>query len=766
MRRCSLRGAGALPLATGQAMGCGTSSARSVTRPTPCPTEGRRIEALDEGGQRASDPRPPRGRGRGRGVGRDEGGASTVDACRLRTVVSSGAGRPYAVSAQTAQSALGQALIDDDAAMIQALELSDTEREAAPFSFQHPGITPLLWACGHSSDAVVKALLDAQCDVAAVSPKGLTALMLAVCSLNRSAEQTVVRLLERPAVGLLAKDSRQLTAFHYGCQHAKSVGVVNLLLRAATAQSPRDYDEMTGAGATNGRTALMLSALNQNDREADILKLLLCTGLGTQVGARDTDGRTAFHCACSHAPSSAHVSVLLRAGADPNDIDACGTTGLMFAAQNVNGDVLWDLLQWSPQQVQTIDTTNDSGWTALHFACHLGHVAAIEALVTACCNVAATTSAGKTGLMLAAECMQGTEACRVLLGWSSDELELRDASGRTARSLAAAAGHVETALLLSEKEAELLRERTRGASDGFGPTGALGSHRSFPPAMNAYESAARPDRMQATALGEPQPEPQLQPGSSSMENDQQSKEEDSEELRSAFQLSAIQEQLAKQQQELERVQLAQAIAESNTAEAARQLAAQRRQSEQLEAARVDAERRDAASRRDNAAEVRRIAERHAADEEQRQQVEAQEKQRQAEQMRLRLDVAFANFQQRRQDRQAREATAGKSDPQLEQKQQSAADYKLEMALAKMRKRREEKQLATGKKVNVTRQFLEKEARRLFNTVDNDRSGHLDAAEVKELARKLKLDLSDEDAKVAMEKMDADCNGTVDFDEFF
>ena len=51
-------------------------------------------------------------------------------------------------------------------------------------------------------------------------------------------------------------------------------------------------------------------------------------------------------------------------------------------------------------------------------------------------------------------------------------------------------------------------------------------------------------------------------------------------------------------------------------------------------------------------------------------------------------------------------------------------------------------------------------------VDNDRSGHLDAAEVKELARKLKLDLSDEDAKVAMEKMDADCNGTVDFDEFF
>ena len=725
-------------------MGCGTSSARSVAGPTPCPTtQARRIEGF----------------------------AAVDTTCRPRTVVSSGVDQPYSVAAQTVQSALAQALIDDDPAMIQALELSDTEREATPFSTQHPGVTPLLWACGNSSAAVVEALLDAQCDAAAVSPKGLTVLMLAVCSVDRSAEQTVVRLLERPEVSLLAKDARQRTAFNYCCQYANSVGVVKSLLRAATAQSPRVYDQMTGPDATNGTTALMFSAVNQNDREADILKLLLLnTGLGTQVGARDSDGRTAFHVACSHAPSSTHVSVLLRASADPNDVDARGTTGLMFAAQNVNGDVLWDLLQWSPQQVQTIDTTNDSGWTALHFACHFGHIAAIEALVTSCCNVGATTSAGKTGLMLAAERLQGTGACRVLLDWSSDELELRDASGRTARDLATAAGHAETTLLLSEKEAVLLRERTRGASDRFEPTGAFG------PPMNAYESATRPDSMEATVLDESQPEPPLrpiytsrprpQPAIPSMENDQQSAEEDSEQLRAAIELSTVQEQLAKQQQELERVQLEQAIAESNAAEAARQLAAQRRQAEQLEATRVDAERRHAATRRDNAAEVRRIAEQHAADEKQRQQIEAQEKQRQAEQMRLRLDVAFANFQQRRHERQAREATAGKSDPPLEQKQQSGADSKLEMALAKMRQRREAKQLATGKNVNVTRQLLEKEARRLFNAVDNDRSGHLDAAEVKELARKLKLDLTDEDVKVAMKKMDADGNGTVDFDEFF
>ena len=38
--------------------------------------------------------------------------------------------------------------------------------------------------------------------------------------------------------------------------------------------------------------------------------------------------------------------------------------------------------------------------------------------------------------------------------------------------------------------------------------------------------------------------------------------------------------------------------------------------------------------------------------------------------------------------------------------------------------------------------------------------------MKQLAKKLKLELSEEDAQIAMEKMDADGSGEVDFDEFF
>ncbi len=688
----------------------------------------------------------------------------------------------YAVAAETVSTALTQALVDNDVAMIRALEPSAVEREAALFS-SHPGLTPLLWACGHCSAAVVKALLDVQCDATAVSPAGHSALMLAVCSPHREAEHVVTELLGHPTVNALAADPRQINAFQYACEHGQSVRIVDLLLQHATSQSPRHCAQMTEAVSADGATALMASVVNKHDREADILKLLLYNGLGVQIGARDKHGATAFHRACGHAASPTHVAELVRAGADPNAIDTNGATGLMYAARNRNVDVLWHLLgnsnvepSASDRLMQILDATDDKGWTALHFACDSGCTVAVDLLVTACCNVTATTHIGQTALMLAAACPDGTEACRSLLEWNSEGLELRDAEGRTARDLAAAAGHTAATRLLDEKEAEALRE------------GVLASNGSSPPPRNAYESGMRADLMvQTRATGLTltdvlQPEPQLQPMSTprprpqpvarQSEPGQQSVEEgmdEDSELRKAIELSAMEEQLHMQRQQLEQVQLEQAIAESQIAhaklEAAREAAKQQRQQReavQREAAQVNAERREAAARRDNAATVRRIAEQHEADEKQRQQMQAQEKQRQAEQMRSRLDSAFAKFQQRRQ---AREGSSPKGDAEVDQKQQNASE-KLEAALAKMRKKREAKQIATGKQVNVTREALEKEARRLFNRVDEDRSGHLDADEVKELARLLKLHLSEEEAQIAMEKMDADGNGTVDFDEFF
>ena len=99
--------------------------------------------------------------------------------------------------------------------------------------------------------------------------------------------------------------------------------------------------------------------------------------------------------------------------------------------------------------------------------------------------------------------------------------------------------------------------------------------------------------------------------------------------------------------------------------------------------------------------------------------------------------------------------------------QTAAE-KLEAALAATRARIAAKKNAAGENLSVklTAKRLEKQARRLFTSVDDDGSGLLDADEVQLLAKKLGLEMTQEDAQQAMETMDTDASGEVDFTEFF
>jgi hypothetical protein len=792
-----------------------------------------------------------------------------------------------------------------------------------------------------------------------------------------------------------------------------------------------------------------------------------------------------------YSPSAEHIKTLLNASADPERLAHGGVTLLMLAAQNRHADtVLGAMLHQREGHPHTgmdwtssVDRRSDHGWTALHFACHAQNPAAVELLVTACCNTALTTETGQTALMLAAQKEKGVETCRVLLEWCDDELEAKDPDGNTAKALAVAAGHVQTAELLAELEARAEHNRSAtGASRGrparpppsdpraSGLRADLGSDQNltddeYDPnsggtiqerifiqgessksvrdvllrgeqnmllsaelsemsssemllSAELSEMTVQDLRVRATAVGvtreaidevlyrradklsqsvgnpeeresdfkqdlirlilaknaedrppdssfekaldffsrkkwgdaremfrtalrqgdarvqlgqatpfvlttrqarchngiglchsmegdmeaaiasydvalaldpsderaqhnrseavrvlreslahvdresEPEPEPEAAApvtpdrgrdgqrrarprpnlearpraplgvwgamtirelrdaasvagatheaieracngsnqeavreeliallmsidsvNSAPQQQEEEEEEEMSEELRATLELSRVQEQLDRQQRDLEEVQLAQAIAESKAEDAARELAAQkqaaekreeemaveREAAEKREAERSEAERRAAAERRDNAAEVRRVAEQHAAEQKKLEVTVSAEKDRQVAEVRSRLDNAFANLQKRRQEREAKD-TAGagggnSSDPKSPKQQQGAAE-KLEAALAAMRARREAKQKATGKKVVLSREALQKEARRLFQTVDKDRSGLLDAGEVKQLAKKLKLELSEEDAQIAMEKMDADGSGEVDFDEFF
>ena len=65
-----------------------------------------------------------------------------------------------------------------------------------------------------------------------------------------------------------------------------------------------------------------------------------------------------------------------------------------------------------------------------------------------------------------------------------------------------------------------------------------------------------------------------------------------------------------------------------------------------------------------------------------------------------------------------------------------------------------------------RDALRAEAEQLFAEVDEDGSGTLDAEEVQQLASRLGLKLDRVAAKAAMDVMDADGGGDVDFEEFW
>lgn len=68
-------------------------------------------------------------------------------------------------------------------------------------------------------------------------------------------------------------------------------------------------------------------------------------------------------------------------------------------------------------------------------------------------------------------------------------------------------------------------------------------------------------------------------------------------------------------------------------------------------------------------------------------------------------------------------------------------------------------------LDVTRNSEEAEIRDLFNLIDEDGSGTLEASEIQGLAKELGKPMTDVEVQDAMEEMDADGSGEVDWEEF-
>lgn len=164
------------------------------------------------------------------------------------------------------------------------------------------------------------------------------------------------------------------------------------------------------------------------------------------VKAVDQQGRSGLMLAVQRGDGEL-ARLLVDAGANPNDADACGVTVLHSAAGRGSVPLVSMLLD-ACAQAHKVD---DGGETALMWAASIDSGAALlPLLIERHADPRAVTANGRTALMMAA--LHGHIGALEMLAMhlEAEELDAADQQGNTASSLAAEAGHAEAVDVLLE----------------------------------------------------------------------------------------------------------------------------------------------------------------------------------------------------------------------------------------------------------------------------------------------------------------------------
>ena len=177
------------------------------------------------------------------------------------------------------------------------------------------GLTPLHWAAsGNSNPAIITTLLDADADLEAQAKWGKATPLHAAASNTRN-PAVVAALLDAGADPTVrVKDGR--TPLHYAVSNHPPPVVVIALLDAGAELDARDEA---------GRTPLHWAR--------DPVAAMALLDAGAALHARDIYDLTPLHVTASSTGSPKVVSVLLRAGADPNALTASGVAPLYLASR-------------------------------------------------------------------------------------------------------------------------------------------------------------------------------------------------------------------------------------------------------------------------------------------------------------------------------------------------------------------------------------------------------------------------------------------------
>ena len=291
------------------------------------------------------------------------------------------------------------------------------------------GTNALLCACRTGQSESVRFLLEAGADVNVAKPDGNTSLHVAVCGhCDKEALQKIIQ----HGVNVNAVNNNCETALVRACSSAQAEAVKVLLESGAdpNISNCEDYTSLHAAvygcctnetqqgtitckvqldaQNINGETALVLACLYQQQSS---VKILLEAGSnpniastvgntslhaavlgncsqktikaiidhGADINTKSKHRRTALLIACQKA-NMYTISVLLKAGANPNITDAKGDTCLMCA---VTSDCSREVLQAMIDRGADVNAANKCSVTVLMKACHKKNTGAINALLSA-----------------------------------------------------------------------------------------------------------------------------------------------------------------------------------------------------------------------------------------------------------------------------------------------------------------------------------------------------------------------------------------------
>lgn len=281
------------------------------------------------------------------------------------------------------------------------------------------GRTPLMWAAACGVAPSIKYLLGESCDITLTDSTGASALHWAVAQGQRAAVDALLTAGSDPMV----KDASGATPLHLACLQSEGATAALIIKRfGASGDIPTLVNAVDGAGLSSMHWC---GLYGRNKPLASLLQSQAETKL------RDKTGATPAHIsAASSLGSLAALKLLLKADVSCfSEQDHDGCFPVHRAAGNNAKKVIAVLARTKGVD---LDAKDSSGRRALHWACALGHVDAVKALISGGCDLVAPDDTGATALHIALQHGK-LKSAAVLLTSKRAKLtaNARDNEGRT-----------------------------------------------------------------------------------------------------------------------------------------------------------------------------------------------------------------------------------------------------------------------------------------------------------------------------------------------